>query len=328
MNLVQNKIDDLNLELVLEIEAADYAEVMSKKLAECKRKADFKGFRKGMVPNSLVKRVYGEQCLVEAVNTVVGQSLNNHIKDNNLRLIGEPLTSEKQPELEWVDGNSFSFIFDAALYPEIKLELEKTDTVPSYTITASAKDKSSMMESIKKYYEQKKEEKSEEDMEKEVAEQLKARYANESSWRLSKDIHDYFVNKSNISLPEAFLKRWLLVANENLTQEDIDKDFPRFVEDFKWQLIRGYLAQKFEIKIEKDDIYKAAEDYVRYQYAMYGLSEAPQELITEAAMGMLKDQKQIENLVEQVEEERVMSKIKSEITLKSTKIGSAKFHEL
>ena len=71
MKVTENKIDNLNLELTLEVAAADYAEIEKKKLAERRRTAEFKGFRKGMVPASLIKRVYGEQALVESVNQVI-----------------------------------------------------------------------------------------------------------------------------------------------------------------------------------------------------------------------------------------------------------------
>ena len=161
MKVSQNKIDDLNLELTVEVEAADYAEIERKKLAERKRNADFKGFRKGMVPLTMIKRVYGEQCLAESVNQVLSEALDKHISENKLNILGEPLTSEKQPEIEWVDGNAFTFVFDVALSPEVKLEVEKKDTVPSYNVSVSADEKSKMVESLKKYYEEKKEEKSE-----------------------------------------------------------------------------------------------------------------------------------------------------------------------
>ena len=97
MNVQVNKIDDLNLELTIGIEAADYAEIERKKLAQRRKTADFKGFRKGNVPASLIKKVYGEQCLVEAVNAVIADALDKHISDNNLHILGEPLGSEKQP---------------------------------------------------------------------------------------------------------------------------------------------------------------------------------------------------------------------------------------
>ncbi|MBQ2007044.1 MAG: trigger factor family protein, partial [Bacteroidales bacterium] len=213
MKVLQNKIDDLNLELTVELEAADYAEIVRKKLADCRRKADFKGFRKGNVPASMIKKVYGEQCLAEAVNQLIAKALDEHITENKLRVLGEPLGSEKQPELEWEDGKDFTFVFDLGLSPEVNFEVEKSDTVPSYSVTIAAKDKATMAENLKKFYEEKKEEKTDEDIDKEVTERLKTQFKNEAEWRLSKDIRDYFVEKAAIALPEEFLKRWLVYAN-------------------------------------------------------------------------------------------------------------------
>lgn len=329
MKVLQNKIDDLNLQLTIEVAAADYAEIERKKLAERKRNAEFKGFRKGMVPVSLIKKVYGEQCLVESVNQVIAQALDNHITENKLHILGEPLAAENQPELDWASGNDFSFVFDLGLSPELNFEVEKDDTVPSYNVTIAAKDKSTMVENLKKYYEEKKEEKSEEDIEKEVTERLSSQLKNEAEWRLSKDIRDYFIGKAGITLPEDFLKRWLFSANNGkVSKEDIEKDFAGFAEDFKWQLVRGYLMRKYELKIEEQDIREAAEAFVTYQYAMYGLGNVPQDMIKEAVVNVLQDQRQVERLAEQVEDQKVLAKVKEIITLKATKISSSKFREL
>ena len=329
MKVLENRIDDLNLELTIEVEAADYAEIERKKLAERRRTADFKGFRKGNVPASMIKRVFGEQCLVESVNQVISQALDKHITDNSLRILGEPLSSEKQPEVEWVDGNNFSFVFDLGLYPELNFEVVKEDKVPSYEISVADKDKTSMTENLKKYYEEKKEEKSDEDIAKEASDRLESQYKNEAEWRLSKDIRDYFVGKADVKLPEEFLKRWLLVANAGkITKEDVDKEFDGFLADFKWQLVRGYLMKKFELKIEENDIREAAKAFVTYQYAMYGLGNVPEEMINEAVVNVLQDQKQVERMVEQVEDSKVMAKIKEIITVKATKITSEKVRAL
>jgi len=329
MKVTEKRIDDLNLELTLEVAAADYAEIEKKKLSERRRTAEFKGFRKGMVPASLIKRVYGEQALVESVNQVIGQALDQHITEGKLRILGEPIASANQPENEWADGNDFTFVFDLGLSPEVSVEVEKDDTIPSYTVTVAAKDKAPMIENLKKYYEEKKEEKSDEDLDKEVSERLKSQYKNEAEWRLTKDIRDYFVKKAGVQIPEEFLKRWLLEANGGkVTQEDIEKDFPGFAEDFKWQLVRGTLMQKWGFKVEDKDLQEQAEAFARYQYAMYGIGNVPDEMVKEMAVNMLQDQKQVERLVEQVEDRKVLDKIKETVTLKPTKISAAKFREL
>ena len=129
MKVKEKKIDDLNRELTIEVAAADYAEIEKKKLADRRKTAEFKGFRKGMVPASLIKRVYGEQALVESVNQVIGQALDKHINDKKLHILGEPLASANQPELTWESGNDFTFVFDLGLAPEVNVEVEKADTV-------------------------------------------------------------------------------------------------------------------------------------------------------------------------------------------------------
>jgi len=329
MKLTKNQVDKLNIELTVHVEAADYAENERKKLAEYRRNADFKGFRKGNVPVSLIQRVYGGQILADSVNQVIGEALGKFIEDEKLNVLGEPLGSEKQPEINWVSGNDFDFVFDIALTPEINVDVVKEDTVFNYTITVSAKEKENMVSSLKKFYEERKEEKTDEEIEKEVAERFEASNKDEAAWRLNKDIRTFYVEKAGIELPEAFLKRWLLHANEGkVTEEQLEQEFPAFVEDFKWQLVRGYLMKKFGFEISQQDIEEAAKSYVAYQYAMYGLGNVPENMIADAVKNILNDRKQIDRLAEQVEDQKVISKIKETITLKAKKISSEKFREL
>lgn len=329
MKLEKKQLDALNIELTLNIEKGDYAESVRKKLAQRRRTADFKGFRKGMVPESLVRRVYGDQILAESVNEVISKGLQDFIDENKLRVLGEPLGSEKQPEVEWKDGNDFTFIFDIATYPEFEVSAGKDDVINKYSISASAKDKAEMTKNLKKYYEDKKEEKSDEDIEKELSERLESEYAQQAEWRFSKDVRDYFVAKTKFDLPEAFMKRWLFEANAGkVSKEDVEKDFDGFVADFRWQLVRSAFMRKYDFKVEQKDIQDAAVAYVHYQYAMYGMPNVPEEVVKEAVQNMMQDRSQIDRLVEQVEDGKVLGKLKEEVTVKAKKITSEKFREL
>jgi FKBP-type peptidyl-prolyl cis-trans isomerase len=84
MKVTKKKIDDLQFQLSIAVAADDYAANEKKKLADRRRTAEFKGFRKGMVPMSLIQRVYGDQALVEAVNEVVSHALSEYITKNNI----------------------------------------------------------------------------------------------------------------------------------------------------------------------------------------------------------------------------------------------------
>ena len=85
MKIEQNRIDDLNLELTLSVAAEDYAESRKKKLNDFRKKAEIKGFRKGMVPMSLVEKMYGQQALADAVNDVMAIIRAEQLKIKNMQ---------------------------------------------------------------------------------------------------------------------------------------------------------------------------------------------------------------------------------------------------
>ena len=152
MNIEKKQIDDLNVELTLNIDAEDYSPIKKKKLNERRRTAEFKGFRKGMVPASLIERVYGEQCLVDAVNDIISEQLGKYMEESGLNFIGEPIASEDQPEIDWKDGNDFVFKFDLGVSPKIDFELSDSDKVVNYTIKSTAVAKEEMKRNMLMQY--------------------------------------------------------------------------------------------------------------------------------------------------------------------------------
>jgi trigger factor len=152
MKIEQNRIDDLNLELTLSVGQEDYADSRKKRLNDYRKNAEIKGFRKGMVPTSLVEKIYGQQALVDAVNDAISEGLNNFIQENNIRVLGEPLPAEEQASHEWVNGNEFTFKFDIASNPEVNFELSKEDEVTYYTITVTEAAKKEMKDNLLRQY--------------------------------------------------------------------------------------------------------------------------------------------------------------------------------
>ena len=152
MNVTKKQIDDLNLEVVLKIEAADYAEDVKKKLNDIRRRAELKGFRKGMAPASLINRLYGGQTLYESVNSLINRALGDFISENKLRVVGEPLPSEEQPQNEWAQGNDFEFHFDIATTPEVTFTLGKDDKIPYYQINVTKEAKAEMKKNLLNQY--------------------------------------------------------------------------------------------------------------------------------------------------------------------------------
>lgn len=167
------------------------------------------------------------------------------------------------------------------------------------------------------------------EFDKAVEARLTENYKQEADYRLSKDIQDYLVKKADIKLPEAFLKRWLFKVNDGkFTMEDIEKEFDMFLADFRWQLVREYLMKKFDLKVEDKDLHDAAEAYVAYQYAMYGMGNVPHELIHEAAHRVMGDERQMRQIEENVESQKVFTAVKGVISTTKKKITVEKFREL
>ena len=211
-------------------------------------------------------------------------------------------------------------------------------TLPWYENLTGVSPKAEMKKNLAEYYAKRNEGKeeadqipvpSDEELDKEVSERLEFEYKQEADARLTRDIRNYFVEKAALELPEDYLKRWLFQMNKGkYTMEEIEKEFPSFLEDFRWQLVRDFLMEKYNLTVTRDDVQKAAEGYVAYQYAMYGIGNVPEQMIKEAADRIMAEGKQTGMLQEQVENNKVLDALKAEITIKPKKIALSKFKEL
>lgn len=135
MNVSLKNIDATKGIVKLEIVPADYAEKVEKSLRSFRQKANVPGFRKGMVPMGMVKKMYGKHVLVEEINKLVSENLYNYIRENKLNILGEPLPNEtEQKEINFDTQDEFEFCFDVAFAPEIKIALSKNDKVPYYQV--------------------------------------------------------------------------------------------------------------------------------------------------------------------------------------------------
>jgi trigger factor len=434
MKIEQNRIDDLNLELSLTVSKEDYADNKKKRLSEYRKKAEFKGFRKGMVPMSLVEKMYGQNALVDSVNDIIADALNNFIKENNLKVIGEPLPSEDTPHNVWEDGNDFNFKFDLAQNSEVSFELSASDEVPYYTINVTEAAKKEMKENILKQFgsleEGKKAKaddflivdfeqgdlkvegtyvairsiaeavkasfvgvkagdvldvnvneafenetdraamlkvskdelagldpmfkmtvknvktfvnaplteetfekafgvKTEAEFDAKIEERIRAEYAQEADFRFSKDARNFLVEKADVKVAEKFLKRWIYVINEGkFTMEDIEKEWDLFIADYKWQMVRSYLMEKYNVKVEEADLLASAKGFAAYQFAMYGMNNVPEEQLEAFAKNILSQEEQSRRILDQVENEKTVAAIREVVTLKKKKISVEKFREL
>jgi len=139
MNISFENPDKVNGLMTITVEESDFKDNVEKMLKDYRKRANFPGFRPGMVPMSLVKRQYGLSARMDAVNRVVSEQLYKYIQDNNVKMLGEPLPSSKQVEVDLSKDGPYTFVFDIAVAPEFKVELNGKNKIDYYNIKVDDK---------------------------------------------------------------------------------------------------------------------------------------------------------------------------------------------
>ena len=138
MNVSMQNVDKVSALLTVNIEKADYQEKVEKVLKKYRQQANIPGFRKGMVPMSLIKKQFGKSVTAEEVDRLMQEKVNEYIRENKVNMLGMPLPNEeKMQPIDFDTQENFEFVFDIALAPEFKAELTEKDVIDFYTIAVS-----------------------------------------------------------------------------------------------------------------------------------------------------------------------------------------------
>jgi trigger factor len=135
MKIEQSEIKDLTAVLSITIEPADYQETVQQELKKIRQKAQIPGFRPGMVPLGLVKKMYGKGVLADVLNRLVGENLQKHIEEKDLHVLGDPMPNDELTKnIDLDNEDTFTFAFDIAVAPEFDAKLNGKNKLTYYTI--------------------------------------------------------------------------------------------------------------------------------------------------------------------------------------------------
>jgi trigger factor len=447
MNIIRENTDDLNAVLKVEIKKPDYEEKVENVLKDYRKKANIKGFRPGMVPIGLVKKMYGKAVQIDEINKIVTENIQKYISDEKIEILGDPLPRmDEQETIDFDTQEDFTFSFELGLSPAFDLKLSKKNKVNDYQIIVDEKMKNDYIENYKRRFgelsaaeiteekdvikgkleaidkngdlipegpsanstslsidiikdkkikkqfigknlnesidfdlkkafpndteiagllQKKKEEveglggnfrftvneisrfhpaepgpelytriygegvvNSEEEFMKKIEEEISANLKRESDYKLMIDIKALALEKTNLPLPEEFLKRWLLRVNDKATAEQIEKEFDSFRKDLKWQLIRNRVARDNEVKISEEELLKEAANVTRYQFQQYGLFYATDEQINNYAKETLKREEDAKRIADKILEEKVILILKDLLKLENKSVTIDEFNKL
>lgn len=447
MNIVRKDIDSNNATITISIEKSDYSEKVEKTLRDYRKKANIPGFRPGMVPMGLLKKMYGKAILGEEINKILSDELYKYIHDNKVNMLGEPLPNDtEQKDIDFNTQEEFEFVFDLGLAPEFEVELNKKDKVKYYQITPSeeminnqiksytgrfgkyiqeevveekdmikgelfelvdgkahesgihvadavltpsymkdeatkalfvgakkgdvitfnpktafeneaeiasllkiskeavaaiASDFQITIESITRYVEAEVNQElfdkvfgegvvsSEEAFIGKIKESLQENLTQDSEYKFGLDARDALVKKyESLSFPDAFLKRWLLATNKNLTEETLEADYPKMIADLKWQLIKDKIAKANEIKVENEDVEAYGRKIARSQFAQYGMIGLDDSILDNYVKDLLKKEETLKNIIDKVAEDKVLAIIKEAVKLDNKEVSIEEFNKM
>ena len=124
MNIQQEKIDSLNSILKVQLKPEDYTPQVDSAIKKYSKQVTMPGFRKGMVPVGLVRKMYGKSMLIDELNRIVADSLDKFIADNNIKVLGNPMPkADNDFEMNLDTPGDFEFAFEMGIAPEVNLSL-------------------------------------------------------------------------------------------------------------------------------------------------------------------------------------------------------------
>ena len=449
MKSTLNKTNDVNGTIVIELEKEDYQEKVEKSLNQYRQRANIPGFRQGKVPKGVIRKMYGKAVLVDEINKIVSDELGNFIRENKLKILGEPIaddSEEKQVDLE--KDETMSFYFDVALTPEFELTLDKeteltwynvkleedlldkqmdgyrqnygtydsveeeakdTDLIkgtltemdgaqvkeeaeaienailmPSYVkdettrnsfigakvgdsvvlnpMTAYDNNKAEVasllqttketlgdatpdyrfeIKEVTRYKEAEMNQElfdkvlgegvatSEEEFKEKVAAELTRQFKPSVDHLFIHQAKDLIVEKmKDVTFPDAFLKRWLLETSDERTPEQLEEDYPRILEDLKFHIAKQKIVEENEIKVEYQDIEALAAEVAKAQFAQYGMTNLPADVLQNYTKSLLEKEETVQNLVERATEDKVIDWLKANVSVMEKEIYSKEFNEL
>lgn len=153
MDITLDKKSTTEALIKVNLKQDDYQPKVEQKIKEYSKKADVKGFRKGMVPTSVIQKMYGKSILVDEINHLLYHSLDNYIKDEKLKIIGEPIPNkESATTIDWETQTEFEFEYNIGLVDDFNLEISKKQKVNKYEIKIDAKIRQETIDNLKDQY--------------------------------------------------------------------------------------------------------------------------------------------------------------------------------
>jgi len=423
--------------LKVKVNESDYQSKVEEKLKEYSKKAQIKGFRPGKVPVGLVKKMYGTSILVDEVNHLLSHKISDYIKEQELKLVGDPIPDSNTKPIDWDNQKEFEFDYKLGLVDDFKVDISSKLKVTKYETAVDDKAIESTLDDLKEQYAETENPESSEEgdtingvlsevggdyshegtlilsdlLKKElkkfvglkvgdtvvfnpekalaksantttlfgqeepadknkdfefkvtqinrakpaeinqelfdkifgkdqvtdldafkakIKETLEQNYVSHSENLLSKEIREELIKATKIELPDEFLKEWLLLTNEKLTKEDIEKEYDLYAADLRWNLITNKISEEHKVEVNQEEVIEQTKDMMRQQFGGGALPEQIESSMDTFADNYLKGENgnNYMRMYNQIMSDKIFDLIKGSAKISSKKVKLEEFKNM
>ena len=170
---------------------------------------------------------------------------------------------------------------------------------------------------------------SEEEFKQKIKEALAEQFEPQSDFKFLTDAREVLIQKAGeLKFADDILKRWLLIADEKNTAENIEKNYDQIIKDLTFHLIRKKLIEANNLKASDEEVNEFATRVAKAQFAQYGMLSVPEDALTNYAKNMLKNQQTLANILERTEEEKLAKWLRDQITTDVKEVSTEEFAKL
>jgi len=168
-----------------------------------------------------------------------------------------------------------------------------------------------------------------EDFRARIKEELVQMHRNESERRFYSDAVSALKKKVSVKLPDDFLKRWLVAANEKpITFEQVSAEYDRYADTLRWQLIENKIIKDNEIKVSAEDAKQHIRNLIAQQYKRYNAKDIEETELEESAKRILANEEETKRVFDQLYGDKVLSLFKEKFTLEPKEVSFEEFSKI
>jgi len=162
-----------------------------------------------------------------------------------------------------------------------------------------------------------------------IAEQLKVQFAGSSDYKFMLDVREHLEKKvGKLEFPEALLKRIMQNNNKDKEEDFVEKNFEASIQELKWHLIKEQIVAAQNIEVKDEDLKEVARNAIRAQFAQYGMSNVPDDVIENYAAEQLKKRENIDNFVDRAVDMKLTEVLKTVVKLEEKPVTFEEFNKL